>query len=207
MKLRLIFLALLIAAAIPAGRASIVYSGIQNVAIPLDFNGVYFRIDSGISTLVAPGDFNTAPWMNPFFGGTEIINGNLLRPVITGADQIVNLAPGTPINGASNFVAASSYSATHVGGGAAQFQINVPGYMGASFRQTVGGPDYYGWVQLEMNNAGAGKIISWAYENVSGGSILAGQTFAAPPVPEPGTAAFGVAMVLAAFSQRTRTRR
>lgn len=206
MKHRLLLLALILAAT-PASRASIVYSGIQNVAIPLDFNGVYFRIDTGVSTLVAPGDFNTAPWMNPFFGGVEIINGNLLRPVVTGVDQIVNLAAGTPINGASNFVAATSYSAAHFGPAANQFQLNTPGYIGATFRQTVGGPDFYGWMQMEMNNAGAGKIISWAFENVSGGSIQAGQTTSGPPVPEPGTSVFGLALILAGISRRTRVRR
>lgn len=207
MKLRLLLLLALLAVALPAGRASIVYSGIQNIAIPLDFNGVYFRIDTGASTLVAPGDFDTAPWMNPFFGGVEIINGALLRPVITGADKIVNLAPGTPINGASNFVAGASYSATHFGNGAGQFPINVPGYMGATFRSAPAGPDYYGWVHMEMSNVGAGKIISWAYDDVSGGSIQAGQTNSAPAVPEPGTAIFGLAMLLAALGRRSRGRR
>ena len=202
--LLLLVLALL-AATVPYGRASIVYSGIQNVPIPLDFNGVYFRIDTGVSTLVAPGDYNTAPWMNPFFGGVDIGNGALLRPVITGADQVLNLPAGTLISGASNFVAGESGSSTHVGGGAGQFQLNVPGYMGTTFRPTPGGLDYYGWVQMEINNAGAGKIISWAYEGVSGGSILAGQT--PPSAPEPGTAVFSLAVILAGLGRRARVRR
>ena len=203
----LLLLLAISAALAPTSHASIVYSGIQNIAIPLDFNGVYFRIDTGTSTLLAPGDFNTAPWMNPFFGGVEIINGNLLRPVVTGVDQIVNLAAGTPINGASNFVATTSYSAAHFGAAANQFHLNTPGYMGATFRENVGGPDFYGWVQMEMSNAGAGKIISWAFENVSGGSIQAGQTTSGPPVPEPGTAVFGLALILAGLGRRARVRR
>lgn len=205
MKPRLLLLLVLLAVAIPASRASIVYSGIQNVVIPYDFNGVYFRIDTGVSTLVAPGDFNTAPWMTPFFGGSEIINGALLRPVITGPAQIVNLAPGTPINGASNFAAGASFSDTHFGVGPGQFAANVPGYMGATFRSAPAGPDYYGWVQLEMDNASTGKIISWAFENTSGASILAGQTVSA--IPEPGTVVFGLAVIVVGASRRRRSRR
>jgi hypothetical protein len=203
--LPLLLSALLVTA--PVVRATIVYSGIQNVDIPLDFNGVFLRIDTGISTLVEPGNFNTAPWMNPFFGGVDLGNGNLLRPVITGASQIVNLAPGTLIGSASNFVAGQSGSSTHVGPAANQFQVNVPGYLGATFRQTPGGPDYYGWVQMDVNNAGVGKIIAWAFEGVAGAPIAAGQTSGTSPVPEPGTALFGFAMILAGLGRRSRDRR
>ena len=60
---------------------------------------------------------------------------------------------------------------------------------------------------MEMSNTGAGKIISWAFENVSGGSIQAGQTTSGPPVPEPGTAVFGLALILAGLGRRARARR
>lgn len=50
------------------------------------------------------------PWFNPFFGGVFIANGDLLRPVITGTDQVVNLAAGTMIGATSNFVVGESGS-------------------------------------------------------------------------------------------------
>lgn len=205
MKHRLLLLLVLLAAGVSSARAAIVYSGIQNVSIPQDFEGIYFRIDTGFSTGVAPGDWNTAPWMNPFFGGVEIANSALFRPVVTGGTQVVNLPFGTTIGSGSNFVAGESGSVTHFGNSPGQFPLNTPGYLGATFRQTVGGPDYYGWVQMEMNNASTGKIISWAFENTSGASILAGQTVSA--VPEPGTVVFGLAVIFAGVSRRVRSRR
>lgn len=204
MKHRLLLPLLLLGAAGTTARAAIDYSGVQNIAIPLDIDGVFFRFDTGAIAFSEPVDFNTAPWVNPFFGGTGIYNGDLFRPVITGADQVLNLAPGTVIGGASNFVADESVSSTHVGVGAGQFLLDTPGYLGATFKTSIGGPDYYAWIHVELNNDGPGKIISWAFEDVSGASILAGDI---GPVPEPGTAFFGLGVALAALARRVRSRR
>ncbi len=179
MKFRFLLLFAL-AVATPASRATIVYSGVQDFTIPFDLEGSYLRIDSGATTGALPGDWSTAPWINPYFGGVKIASSPLLRPIITGSSQILNLAVGTVIDGTSNFVAGESGSETHFGIGAGQFALNVPGYLGVTFRQTVGGPDYYGWIELQVSNLGPGKIISWAYENVSAAPIQVGAT------PEPG---------------------
>ena len=65
-----------------------------------------------------------------------------------------------------------------------QFALDVPGYLGVAFRSTAAGPDYYGWIQIQISNTGPGKVISWAREDVSGAPIQAG----AGAVPEPGPA-------------------
>ena len=204
MKYRSLLVLLLLATLSATVRGSIVYSGVQNVAIPLTFDGIYLRLDTGATSTTLPADFSTAPWINPIFGGVGIGNSALLRPLITGADQILNLAPGTVIGAGGNFVAGASGSSTHVGAGAGQFLIGTPGYLGLTFRTSVGGPDFFGWIRLELNNAGPGKIIAWAYENVAGASIQAGVTAAS--VPEPGTAFSGLAMVLLALGRRARSR-
>ena len=173
-------------AATSVTRATIVYSGQQDVPIPLDPEGEYLRIDTGATSGAFPADWATAPWINPFFGGVDIGNSPLLRPVITGTDQILNLPVGTLISSGSNFVAGESGSSTHFGIGTGQFALNAPGYLGVTFRSTVGGPDYYGWVQMQISNIGLGRINSWAYENVSGTPILAGY---ADYLPEPGVLA------------------
>ena len=185
MKARFLLL-LLPLAATPAVAATIIYSGIQNVPIPLDPVGAYLRLDTGATATAYPVDWDTAPWINPDFGGTRIFNSPLLRPIITGTDQILNLAPGTLIGSASNFVAGESGSDKHFGTGPGQFAQNVPGYLGVAFRSTVGGPDYYGWIQMQISNTGAGKIISWAYDDAPGTPIQAGNTGV---VPEPGVLA------------------
>jgi hypothetical protein len=183
MKSRFLLLLPILAAATPASRATIIYSGVQDFPIPFDLQGSYLRIDTGATAGALPGDWATAPWINPFFGGVKIANSPLLRPVITGSSQILNLAVGTVIDGTSNFVAGESGSETHFGIGVGQFALNVPGYLGVTFRSTVGGPDRYGWLQIQISNLGPGKIISWAYENVSAAPIQVGAT------PEPGSLA------------------
>ena len=181
--------------------AALIYSGVQNVAVPLSgIDGTYLRISDGTVSGTLPANYDTEPWLNPVFGGSWIYNSPLLRPVITGIDQIVNLAAGTVINAGGNFVGDASASTSHVGPAANQFQIGTPGYLGFVFETSVGGPDYYGWAQVIINNAGAGSIVDWAYDNTAGTSIMAGQI---APVPEPAAIAIGL-LCLGAGSIRRR---
>lgn len=201
MKSRFLLLLLPLAATSATG-ATIIYSGIRDVPIPLDAEGAYLRLDTGTTAVAFPADWDTAPWINPDFGGVRIFNSPLLRPtVITGTAQILNLDSGTLISSASNFVAGESGSDTHFGIGPGQFALSVPGYLGIAFRSTVGGPDSYGWIQMQISNTGQGKIISWAYENVSAAPIQAGDTGVAP---EPGVLAL---LSLGAIGVLNRRRR
>lgn len=161
--------------------AAVVFSGLVNVPIPLTMDGVYLNPYTGATAGTEPVDWNTAPWLNPFFSGVFFGNGDLARPVITGLDQVVNLGAGTLIDGTSTFVAAESGSTTHIGPAADQFQIGTPGYIGFTFQPTTGGNTYYGWANVTFNNLGPGTIHSYAYENTPGLGILAG-------APEPSRA-------------------
>ena len=144
-----------------AARAALVYSGVQNLPIPATLDGTYLRLTDGAVSGTFPASWATAPWLNPFFGGVDIANSPLLRPIITGTDQILNLAVGTVISSASNFVAGESGSSTHVGAGAGQFALGTAGLLGFAFRPTAADPVSYGWLRLIVNNTGPGSIVDW----------------------------------------------
>ena len=194
---------LLLVAVVPPGRAALFYSGQQNIPIPLNFEGVYLRVDTGATSAAFPANWATAPWLNPFFGGVDIANSPLLRPIITGTDQILNLANGATIDASSNFVLGESGSTTHVGPAANQFQIGTPGILGFAFNTSVGSPLRYGWMGIEINNLGAGRIIDWAYEDTPDTGIVAGLT----AVPEPSEALVLLLLALSCVTLCIRRRR
>jgi hypothetical protein len=174
----------LLAATTAVSRAAIVYSGIRDFPIPFDLEGSYLQLESDTTTSTLPANWSTAPWINPFFGGVKIATSPLLRPIVTGSTQVLNLPLGTVINSTSQFTLGESGSDTHFGPATGQFALNVPGYLGVAFRSTITSPDSYGWIQLQVSNLGAGKIIAWAYENLPATPIAAGATGI---VPEPAT--------------------
>ena len=191
MKNRLLLSTLLTLATASASHAGIVWSGPMDVPVPFNFDGLYLNPFTGATATTLPADWNAAPWLNPFFGGVDIGSDALLRPVITGADQVVNLGAGATISAAGTFAAGESGSTTHVGAAANQFHLGTPGYLGFAFEPSLVGATYYGWAQITISNTGAGTLHGWAYEDAAGTAIRAG----AVPVPEPGTALFGLALL------------
>lgn len=183
---------LLLAASAPA---AIIYSGLQDVSLPNDPEGVYLNVFTGNVSSSVPGNWSSAPVINPFFGGTAIGTSPLLLPVITGADQILNLAYGTLVGLSSTFAAGESGSSTHVGPAANQFQLGVEGYLGYQFQSTVGGQVYYGFMRITIDNDGSGATIhDWSYDDT--GAPIA--------VPEPGRACLMALGVLALMHRRRR---
>jgi hypothetical protein len=179
-----------------AADAAVVFGIGGPVAIPVNPNGIYLNIVTNATSTTQPADWNTAPWINPFFGGVAIASSAHLRPVITGLDQVVNLPIGTMIGSTSNFATGESGSAAHVGTGPDHFALGTPGFMGFAFESGVGGPTLYGWLQITINNADPGKILGWAYED-TGTAIAAG-------VPEPSRGALCVLSVAALLLRRRR---
>lgn len=164
-----------------AARADVIYSGYQDLAVPLTFDGIYLNVVTGATSATEPAGWNSAPWINPFFGGVYIVNDSLLRPLVTGTDQVVNLASGSLISGSSTFATGESGSLTHVGDASDQFHIGIPGYMGFQYETTPGGGTHYGWLSLTVNNTGSGTITGWALDD-SAASILAGNVVQTAPL-------------------------
>jgi hypothetical protein len=199
---RLIYLLLLSAALVGSSKAAVIYHSTP-ISIPLDFDGVFVNPLTGTTTATQPGDWNTAPWFNPFFGGVYVWTSDLLRPEITGADQVVNEAINAVIGSGSNFAAGESGSATHIGPSGNQFQLGTPGLIGFTFKAATGGPSFYGWAKVSFNNSGAGSVLEYAYEDTAGTSIAAGFN-GIVAAPEPGRA---MLLLLGGFALGMRRRR
>ena len=182
MNHRLIVLILALSAAFaPPGRADLIHTS-PALSVPLSFDGEYLNVSTGATSSSLPGDWDTAPWMNPFFGGVYVANSPLFLPLITGTDQIVKLSAGALIDSTRTFAPGESVSSTLAAG---QFQIGVPGLMGFKFQSTPGGANHFGWLRMTVNNAGAGEISEVGYESTPGLAVLAGSITS---VPEPSEA-------------------
>jgi len=163
--------------------ADVIYSNLQDLAIPADFDGVFLNVETG-----AWNNNTNSPvtgWdINAFFGGTVLWNSPSFQPVRSGTTStsaVLNLATGTTVSSGSVFSTfvqgvggenegGPGYGAsqTHMGGGAGQFTSGTEGYMG--FRLNGGN---YGYMRVVFNSSGAGTIKEWAYDN-SGAAISTG---------------------------------
>jgi len=145
-----------IALILPAA-ADVIYSNLQNTAIPTTYTGV--------TVVVAGGT------INPFFGGVGVANNNLLQPLRVGTgslDAIRNLAVGTSID-ASSLSLSTGYggSVSHLG---STFTAGAEGYLGFQLNGTD-----YGWMRVVFtNNTGGAVVKDWAYDN-SGAAIVVGR--------------------------------
>ncbi len=194
-------------ALVTAAEAGIIYSGIQNVtAAP--------GSDSEKSVAVNIGGGN------PFvidakrtFDGFDRTNGASLRAVGGGgmvmknsSNQLLRLASGAKISShAGSFQTRGNlqYKKHHFFASATNgtWPQGKTGFAGVEFTQ--GGQEHFGWIRLSWQGDSNGypqsvTAIDWAYNDVAGASINAGEGAAA--VPEPGSA------VLALFGYRLRRR-
>ncbi|MFN0079451.1 MAG: PEP-CTERM sorting domain-containing protein [Prosthecobacter sp.] len=187
---------LLFAVAVPAP-AAVIYSGLQNIALPTDFDGVYLDIDTGaFSTSTITG------WdINPFFGGSAIGNSADFQPARTGLnndDPIVRLSYGALVNADlfySTGEGGSGDPVSHLGSGSNQFDPGVEGYLGFKFTTNAAAGPYYGWMRVVLtNNTSGGLIKDWAYDD----------TGAPIHTPEPGRAILLLLGMLGLVTQRRR---
>lgn len=167
-------------AATAAGECAIYYSGVRDINIPTNDNGVSIRMSDGFVTLSPVSNLDGDSWINLFFSGTGIASSTLLRPVITappsgnGDGLVLKKLALEDIGAADDFASGANGSENHVGTGVQQFQAGVPGYIGFAMRSSVGGPANYGWIRVTFNELSSGTVHDWAYEQSAGVSIQAG---------------------------------
>ena len=171
--------------------ADVIYSNLQNLSIPANFDGLYLDVNTGNSNtnMASP----VAGWdINPFYGGKFMQNSPAFQPVraTTGnTSAIVNLAGGTSVGSGSTY---STFTWDNDNNSATP---QVPGY-GSSQTLTTSGGNFtdgqegylgfklytdatytvanYGWMRVVFtNNTGGAVIKDWAYDT-SGAAINTG---------------------------------
>lgn len=170
-------------ASAPAAHAAVIYSGLQNIAIPATFEGVYLNID----TAATSGSTITGWDVNPFFGGAGFANSPAFQPARLGTandDPYLRMDFGDVIDGSlfySSGYGGSGDPVPHLGSGPDQFGVGQEGYLAFRFTTDGSAGPYYGWMRVTLtNNTSGGMISDWAYDD-TGAPIVAG-------VPEPGRA-------------------
>ncbi len=187
----------------PSAQSAVIYSGVQNIAIPTTFDGVYLDIDTATtSTSVITG------WdVNPFFGGYAIGNSAAFQPVRSGtgnSDSILNLAYGTLVDSLLNYATGEAGSSDHIGGGAYQFTEGAQGYLGFKFTTNSSAGPFYGWMRVTLTANTSGALIhDWAYDNTGSGLFVGSLT----AVPEPSRAMLLIAGACFASLRRQRRKR
>lgn len=168
-------------AMLPSG-AAVLYSGMQDLALPDDFAGVYVNLALPAG---APQFAAFSGWdLNFFFGGQGIANSENCQPVRRwsgAAASILALGYGAAVESAAAFASGLGASGAeddsgHVGPGSAQFGEGKTNFMGFKLLRGSGAP-LYGWMQVVLTSTGQGGVIrDWAYESSAGAAIAAGFT-------------------------------
>ena len=162
----------------PSASATVIYSGLKNLAIPANFDGVYLDVDAGVT-----GAAEFTGWdINPFFGGDGVANSPAFQPARTGtanSDPIVRLNAGDLISAGRLFSTDYGGSDSHLGNAGNQFAIGQEGYLGFKLTTNGNAGPYYGWMRVAFTANTSGAVIKdWAYETTASattaGRILEG---------------------------------
>ena len=184
-----------------SANAAVIYSGVKDLAIPTNLNGIYINIDTGASSTSAITGWD----INPFFGGAGVANSSAFQPARLASG---NLDPALRLNLGGVVGAALTYSSgfggsgdpiSHLGAAANQFQVSSEAYLGFRFNTDASAGPFYGWIRVVFtNNTSGGLIKDWAYDDT-------GSAITIESVPEPSRAVLGLFGLLALNLRRRRS--
>ena len=162
--------------------AAIVWSGIVNIAIPSNVDGVYMNVLTGQTGTA--GAAVTGWDINPY-GATTLqffspTGGGYVRGLGSSGTLVDNLAHGTLINASQSFGSGTAETT-----GATAFNAgSMSNLVGFRFVNEATGATHYGWMRILLGGTGLASqpraIIEYAYENVAGAGIGAGVIIPAP---------------------------
>lgn len=177
--------------------AAIIYSGLQHIPIPTDFDGVYLDIDTG-----AHSSSTILGWdVNLFFGGLGLGGNTPFQPARVGTgnmDTVLRYALNDYIDGSLLYSTGETGSSDHLGA-PGNFQDGVEGYLGFKFSTNSNSGPYYGWMRLTLTANTAGAFIhDWAWDTTGAG------VFVGVLVPEPGRTTLVLAAAMIVLFRRRR---
>jgi hypothetical protein len=162
--------------------AAIVWSGIVNIAIPSNIDGVYMNILTGQT---GTSGSSVAGWdINPY-GGTTLqffgpAGGGFVRGLGSSGTLVDNLAQGMMIDATQSFGTGTAETT----GSTAFFAGSMSNLVGFRFVNEATGQTHYGWMRILLGGAGLAaqprSIIEYAYESTAGVGIGAGVIIPAP---------------------------
>lgn len=149
-------------------QAEVIYSNLQDISIPTNFNGVYLNILSGNTS----GTEFSGWQVNAVFGGVGFFNSpdfQPLRDTNSGDGTLSNISIGALVDSSSSSYASGfGASDTHLG---TTFTAGQEGYIGFSVNNNSA--TNYGWMRVVFDGTGDAFIRDWAY-NTNGGAISVG---------------------------------
>lgn len=164
--------------------AFIVWSGIININIPSNTDGVYLNVITGQAGTSGAGvtGWDVNPWSATGLSFFSPTGGGYVRGLGSSGTLVDNLAFNTVIGASQAFGSGVAEST-----GATAFNLNsTQNLVGFRFVNEAGGTTHYGWMRLQLWS-GPGiqprAIVEYAYETVAGASINAGV------IPAPGAMA------------------
>jgi len=159
-----------------SSQAAIVYSGVVNIPVAGNIDGVYLNVVNGLTGTSGGG---TPGWdINPYFGANTFFTAAPGYGTVANGTNVANLTAGTLIDGTnatSNSVSSGSLYPTSAPGGLYGFRFQD---------ESAGGATRYGWAEVIRGASSSlpGTIVRYAYDN-TGAGIPAGA------VPGPGSLA------------------
>jgi hypothetical protein len=153
-------------------QAAIRYSGVVNISIPSNTNGVYINVVTGVtgsSSVSTPG-WTINPWgadkLEFFVGGSTGSTQHVQR---SGGGAVANLTPGTLIGPSPVYGGWSNANLL------ASITGNQPFFLNASFNQygfrfMYQGAWHYGWATIRLSNsliAQPRTLVDYAWEDQS----------------------------------------
>lgn len=204
--------------AAPQAQAAVIYTDNLDIFAPVGF-GFTFEPGTGLiggavnGQTVPTSGFTVWNYGLPYTNYIQL-TGDAKNPAVgtlAGPNAASNLALGTTIGSASVFAGSGAYPYFMYfdKSNAAGFPWNTEldgttGYVGLKFE--MGANTHYGWARFTYDDLTTGNITlhDFAYENVAGQSILAGDTGPAAHVPEPSRALLALAGLCGVALRRRR---